>query len=96
MKLTPTEEISDLIYADTSDVRAVIVEHYPHATFKGDEDEIHGRRLGVTISTTRFDWYKFLLTSGLSHLSLNFQLSAQTGSQLIKDVLDVCQPGWRG
>lgn len=66
----------DLIYADYK-AQEILEKKYPNAKFENASDEVHCERFSIDIKESEYnerDYLKFLLESGLSSVSFDFQL----------------------
>jgi hypothetical protein len=94
--LPDIEVLSDLIYDDTKRIRDEVSGRFPEAIFEGEYDEIHGERLSVRgIKASRLTYYKFLVTHGLSDISLLFQMAIYQDQKTVEAALDDVSPLWR-
>jgi len=84
----------DLIYTDGDEVRKEILDQFPQAKLTGEYDYIHENRLSVEIeNTTIKDWFKFLITSGLSVVSFLFQFQLLDNIKAIHGLLNEMSDG---
>lgn len=70
-------EIYDSIYCTTYEARKLL-ESYPDAVTKDASDFVHENRFTIELEDTRKNYYKNLITSGVSDNSLSFQLALKT------------------
>lgn len=96
-EVTMGREIVDLLYCVLEPVdKELILASWPDAKFEQTYDLVHEYRTEVRLPCCPcFDWYRFLVRSGLASLSLAFQFSMLEEQELIKCVLDLERPGWR-
>jgi len=77
------QQIDDLLYDDTKELREEILALWPDAKLERDYDDIHEGRLGVCIpKATKRSWFSFLMRSGYASISFYFQLSLRTAATM--------------
>lgn len=91
-----SDHLEDLIYDHPSEMQEEIMAAWPEAKLTPTHDIIHEWRTEVDIpKCSRFDWYKFLVRTGLASISLSFRLATYMEAELIEAVLDAETPEWR-
>lgn len=78
--------MNDLIYGDYK-AEEIVKKRYPNIKIEDASDEIHRERFCAMFEDDEFDeneYLKFLLESGLSQISLQFQIASRSKDEIPK------------